>query len=479
MNAKPIILDGRRLSPQQVADVARSGRAVQLASAGLQRARIAHEAVQQIARRRPIYGQSSGVGSNKDAGVSVAEAPDHGLRLLRSHAVTAGTPVSPEVVRAMMVVRLNQLAAGGSGVNPAVLELLVKALNQGLTPPVLHYSAIGTADLGALATTALCIMGERPWQGGSLAPLKLGNTDALAFMSSSAATLGEAALACHDLQQRLQSSLTVAAMSWVAMGGSAEAYAEAVQLARPHPGQQATAARLRELLEPESARAPRRIQDPYNLRALPQVHGPALDAAQHLAQILASEMNASSENPLVSARHGDVFHNGNFHTAYLALVLDQLRAALYQTAALSAARISSLMEPAITGLRPFLAVGAEANSGALMLEYVAHSALADLRQAAAPVTLAAATLSRGAEEHAPFSPQAAWRTTESVTAYDVILACELVAAVRALRQLDTQPAPGPLRTAYDQAAAALSVDHDDRPLDNDIATAVTLIMSEY
>src|SRR5882757_10077311 len=109
----------------------------------------------------------------------------------------------------MLVVRLNQLAVGGSGVNPALLDVLVEVINSGLTPPLTRYGAIGTGDLTALATTALCIMGERPWVGGSLPVFRLGNTDALAFMSSNAATLSEAAVASHDLEQFLRAGLTV------------------------------------------------------------------------------------------------------------------------------------------------------------------------------------------------------------------------------------------------------------------------------
>jgi histidine ammonia-lyase len=137
----------------------------------------------------------------------------------------------------MLVVRLNQLGAGGSGVDPALLPVLADAINRGFTPPVPLYGAIGTGDLTALASTGLCLLGERAWHGGTGPPprLRIRTSEALGFINSSAATLGDAALACHDLAGLLRCAAPVAALSLHAVHGSAEPYAEAVQLARPHP----------------------------------------------------------------------------------------------------------------------------------------------------------------------------------------------------------------------------------------------------
>jgi histidine ammonia-lyase len=191
--------------------------------------------------------------------------------------------------------------------------------------------------------------------------------------------------------------------------------------------------------------------------------------------VLGVELNAAAENPLVDPVAGDVFHNGNFYTAYLGLALDAGRAALFQAAALSAARLGTLVEPAFTGLRPFLADEAPASSGVMALEYVAHSALADIRRLASPAALGTAVLSRGLEEQANFSTQAARAGTDTVAAYRIVLCCELVAAVRALRLRGLRPAPGPLRQACDLAAAALDPRIEDRPLDADVDTADRLL----
>jgi histidine ammonia-lyase len=483
-----VVLDGSRLTVAQVAAVAREEVPVALAAAALERARAAHRVAAEVAQRRPVYGRTTGVGANRTIAVPDADGSacgsDHGLRLLRSHTVGAGPLLSRDAIRAMLVVRLNQLAAGGSGVDPDLLGVLAEVLNRGLLPPVRRYGAIGTGDLPALAATALCILGERPWSGGSMPPYRIDPLDALAFINSNAATVGEAALACHDLLSLLDAGLVVAALSFAGLGGSTEPYAAPVHAARPAPGPRAVAARLRALLSDSLTEAEPRIQDPFCLRTLPQVQGAAQDALAALEGAVSAEMNAAGENPLVDAAAGEVFHHGAFLTAGLTVALDSARAALYQAAALSVARLAALMEPSLTGLRAFLADGPPASSGAMMLEYVAHAALADLRHQAYPAALGGAVLSLGVEEHASFATQAAWRLTAALPAYQTVLACELVAAVRALRLKGASGTPtgsgghrgaGGLRAAFAQAAAALDPRTEDRPLDADVAVAAALL----
>jgi histidine ammonia-lyase len=298
--------------------------------------------------------------------------------------------------------------------------------------------------------------------------------DALSFISSNAAAIGEAALACADLSELLRAGTVITALAFLASDGNSEPYEAVVHLARPYPGQQAVAARLRDLLAGQPVAAAR-IQDPFSYRAVPQVHGPAVDAVLALERALAIELNAAAENPLIDSVGERALHNANFHTAYLGLALDAMRNALYQTAALSVARLSLLFEPAFTGLSPFLAAGPAGSSGLMILEYVAQSALGDLRQHAAPTALATAVVSRGVEEHAPFSSQAARNSLDAIAAYRVVLAAELVAAVRALRMRELRLAAGPLADAYQFAVAKLPSSLEDRPLDSDVEAAAALL----
>ncbi|MFI6507157.1 aromatic amino acid lyase [Streptosporangium sp. NPDC050855] len=462
------VLDGAHLTCEQV-DRAANGSGIELGSTA------AAEAAWRTAALLdgPVYGRTTGVGANKDV-----ETDGSGLDLLRSHAGGAGPPIGETRARATLVVRLNQLLAGGSGVDPALLPVLATAVNQGLTPPIRGYGAIGTGDLTALATTALCLLGEIAWTppsaglpsagtgpGGGPAPgrsgeavprFALASSDALPFISSGAATLADAALACHRLRLLLAAATAVAARSFRAVEGSLEPLSPQVQRG---PEQTSVAADLRALV---GLTTPRRVQDPYGYRAFPQVHGAALDALGRAERTVTEEMNASPENPLIAG--GRAWHNGNFHSARVALALDALRAALVQTATLSAARLATLNDPAHTGLLPFLAER-PGLSGVMILEYVAHSALGELRHLAAPVTLGGAVLSLGTEDHASFTPQAARSSLAAVEPLEIVLACELVASVRALR-LRGIPCDVPLDPAT-----------GDRPLDGDLDAARALLPS--
>jgi histidine ammonia-lyase len=469
-------IDGSSLTCSDVTAVARREAQLRVSPAAEAAARDAWQVARELTTARPVYGRNTGVGANHVVALDAQDRSEHGLRLLRSHAAGAGPLRAREVARAMLVVRANQIGAGGSGVDPAILAVLADAINRGFTPPVPRYGAIGTGDLTALASAGLCLLGERAWQPGTGPPplFPVRSAEALAFISSNAATLGEAALACCDLAGLIRAAVVVAGLSLLAVRGSAEPYAAPVHLARPHPGQQAVAARMRSLLAGEHVAAAR-IQDPYGYRAFPQVHGPALDALEYTESVIARELNAASENPLVDVAGHTVWHNGNFHAAYIGLALDALRAAVFQTAALSAARLGTLVEPSFTGLEPFQAE-TPASSGIMVLEYVAQSAVADIRRFAAPAALGSAVLSRGVEEHAGFATQSARATREVVPAYRAALACELVAAVRALRMQGRAPAAGGrLRPAYSLADAVLDPRTADRPLDADLTAAGDLL----
>lgn len=460
-----IAIDGTRLTTAEIAAIARDNMPVQLTPEGRGKAAAAHQTVLKVSKKRPIYGQSTGVGSNKEFSVDDS-AYDHGMRLLESHAAGAGLDVTPELALAMMAVRLNQLAAGGSGVNPSLLDALTEALNAGLRPPLKRIGAIGTGDLTVLATLALCIAGKRPWIGGSMEPQPIDRTDALAFMSSNAATLGEAALATVDITHRLHAGLSVAAYSFIALHGSPEAYAAPVHAARPHPGQIQAAEELRRLLGKDLLRPAKHVQDKFGLRALPQVQGAALDAAERLKRVIEIDINSPSENPLVSTVDAEVFHNGNFHSVYIGQALDALRSALYEAASLSISRLSSLMAASDTGQRPFLSSGPTGDSGLLIIEYIAHSALSELRHLAQPDGLSNAVLSHGAEEHASFATQSAWHTTDSVPHYETILACELLTAATALRQQQVRPSGTGLSGLFDATMQELEA---ERPIEGRLA----------
>jgi histidine ammonia-lyase len=201
-----------------------------------------------------------------------------------------------------------------------------------------------------------------------------------------------------------------------------------------------------------------------------------MEASDALERVLTVEINAAAENPLFFAPGLTAHHHGNFHQAPLGLALDRLRIALLHTAHLSTARLATLVEPAFTGVRPFLAAGASASSGVMILEYSANAALAELRGAAHPAALGHAVLSRGVEEHASFAAQSARQTLTAAGYYRLVLACELVAVMRALRQRGVVPDPSvPVGAAFAAATPHLDPDVEDRPLSTDVEVAAGLL----
>ena len=212
------------------------GRASVAVDAGAwERVRRAHETAHAASAARPVYGRTTGVGANRDALVGADDAGGHDLRLLLSHAAGVGDRLDARTTRAAMLIRLNQLAAGGSGINPQFPEALEHALRTEALPAVHITGTIGTGDLTALAEIALTLIGRRPWVRGRVPPVAVGPGDALAFMSSSAVSLARAVLACEELSRLLAASHVVAALSYCALGGSAEAFAAEVHARRPAP----------------------------------------------------------------------------------------------------------------------------------------------------------------------------------------------------------------------------------------------------
>lgn len=475
-----VTLDGRGLMVADVVRMAESTVKPVLGVDGMKRVETSWNAAREIASWGRVYGRSTGVGANRNESVPTGAAADHGLRLLRSHAGSIGEELPARQVRAMLAVRANQLLAGGAGLRPTVVTALCEALGTGAYPKVNEFGSVGTGDIAALAQMGLALAGEHPWQGSGAAPAPqpLDNNDALALISSNALTLGQSALALHELRGLVAATQVVAALSLMATDGSYEAFALPVHEARRHAGSYAVAERMRLLLGAADRPTPPlgRIQDPYGFRCVPQIHGPAHDAADALEDVLTVEINAAAENPLISADDMAAYHHGGFYIAQLALSLDHFRLAVTQVARLSTSRLSTLNEPAFTRLRPFLADGAPAASGVMILEYAAGAALGDLRAFSAPASLGHAVLSRGVEEQASFASLAARQTLRACEAYRLVVGCELVAAVRALRQRDMRLDPElPVGRAFALADAVLDAELADRPLTDDVTAAAGLL----
>jgi histidine ammonia-lyase len=459
-----IVVDGRHLSTRDIAVLAHRGDTADIAAEARERMLASYEFGERTVTQRPIYGRSTGVGANRD--VVLADPDAQADALMRSHATTAGELRSRERIRAMLAVRLNQLASGGSGASPAVLDALHRMLADDCLPPVRELGSIGTGDLPALAITALALAGLVPTMPPIATTVPMGIGDALPFMSSNAATIGDAALAVVDVRDLAYSALVVGALTFVAVDGNIEAFDPAVELVTPFEGSRFVCRTIRRLVSSDQRAA--RIQDQFGLRTLPQVHGALLDQLALLDRTIVGMANAPAENPVLLPQLG-LAHHGGFHAAHLAQSLDSTALSIAEAAQLSFARLTMLSEPAVTGLPAFLGDGTPGASGVMVVEYVAASALARLRAAATPASLQSVTLSRGIEEDASIAALAAVQVMQAVADLRVVVACELVAAVRCIRmRLLTAPA-GLVAALAD--CAKLSADIHDRDLTEDLDVA--------
>ncbi|MGA8210427.1 MAG: aromatic amino acid lyase [Nocardioidaceae bacterium] len=434
-----------------------------------------HQQLRTAGRSGAVYGLTTGVGALRTVptDLSPPDGTSPALRLWRSHATGLGDRYDDATARAAMAIRLHQITAGRSGVSSGLASALGSAVASGAVPDLHRLGSIGTGDLVPLAQLGLTLVGEQAWRSGGAPPAEVDDGDALPFMSSNALTLATSALVHRRLDRLAEAAERVTALSAVALRASVQAYDPRVHAGRPDASQQAVATRLMALLSPVDW-VPARLQDPFGLRTVPQVHAPFLDALATTAQAVLVEVDDPTENPLV-VPDGTPLHHGGFVTARLSATLDALRQAAYPVIALSAARLAALTNPSLTGLPAFLASGPAGSSGVMILEYLAQDALARARILATPVSTGHAVVSLGLEEHASFSTQAVWACEQMVELAPVVLGCELLAAVRALRT-DPQRLPRTgVRRVYEAAAAVLDEDRSDRPLSDDLAAAVRLV----
>lgn len=466
------------LTIEQVRAIAQESVDVAVPQAVLDGLAVAHLDALQIARRSNVYGRSTGVGANKDT--PIHGDGGHAIRLLRSHAVDAGHQLPAPPVRAMLAVRLNQLAAGGSGIEPRVVEGLVEMLRRDALPRVHALGAIGTGDLTALAGTALTLLGERE-ATAPLAPMSpWGPESALSFISSSALTIGQAALAVSRLQRLDRAWGVVCALSFRALAGNEEAYSDVAARASASPGVVDAAVRLRSLIG--EASGPARIQDPYALRIAAITQGVVVTATERLAAHVEALMGAAQENPLYvfgpdgAEPSGSVVHHGAFFQAQLVAEVDATALALAQTSTVTFSRLRLLNEPTFTGLPPFVGDGAVGASGLMMVEYVAAAAVADIRQSAQPAALGTVVLSRGAEEDASFATQSVAQLEAALDMTETLIACELLGAVRLVRRRGiADELRGALAEAYTCAASQFGSNDADRDLRPDLERLTALL----
>ncbi|MDT5402887.1 MAG: histidine ammonia-lyase [Mycobacterium sp.] len=470
-----LVLNGSATIADVVALADRSEQ-VSVAPSTLAALRRAHHLAAELSTRNDIYGRTTGVGANRTTAVSPSDT-EYGMRLLRSHAVDAGDPLDDRTVRAMLAVRLIQLCVPGAGLDPAILAGLEAMLNEDALPELRQYASVGTGDLAPLAGTALTLIGERPASKPLTPMAQWGADSALPFMSSSALTVGRGCLALEELSRLERASSVVYTLSFLALEGNPQALSAIAAQAAAAPYAGIVADRLRTIQATTGVQdvRPARIQDPYGLRVYPVAQASVVASLHSLEGQLERTLNAAQENPLFDIEHETVIHHGAFYQASLSLELDGITLALALTAPITHSRIRMLNDPDTNGGNAFLADDADGSSGLMMVEYVAAGAIAEIRNAAQPASAGTLVLSRGAEEDATFASQGVQQLERSIAAYRVLLCCELVGAVRLLRQRGLDDKFGGVVGDTLAVTAVLTRNDEDRDLRGDVALAESLL----
>jgi histidine ammonia-lyase len=446
----------------------------------------------------PVYGVSTGFGA-----LATRHIP-HELRthlqrsLIRSHAAGSGPEVEPEVVRAMMLLRLSTLASGRTGVRRETAQAYADLLSAGLTPVVYEYGSLGcSGDLAPLAHVALAVMGEgqvRARDGAlhdtadalrahGLTPIMFAEKEGLALINGTDGMLGQLVLALADLDNLFRVADVAAAMSVEGLLGTDRVFADDLQQLRPHPGQAASAANIRALLADSPIVASHQtpdctvVQDAYSLRCAPQVAGAARDTAAHARGVAMRELASVIDNPVVTL-DGRVASNGNFHGAPVAYVLDFLAIVVADLASISERRTDRFLDVARNhGLNAFLADDPGVDSGHMIAQYTQAGIVSELKRLAAPASADSIPSSAMQEDHVSMGWSAARKLRRAIDGLTRVLAIEVLTAARGIdlrRPLRPAPATAAVLASVRERVAGPGA---DRYLAPEIAAVVELVRS--
>jgi histidine ammonia-lyase len=477
--------------------VARRNVAVALERHAEQRVQAAAKLVDEIVKRdEPVYGVNTGFGD-----LAAVRIPPQDVRtlqrdLVRSHAAGVGDPLPVEVVRAAMLLRANMLAAGRSGVRQETLRLLIDMLDRGVHPVMPMHGSVGASgDLAPLAHMALVLMGEGEalhdgkrktaadaLKHADLRPIELGPKEGLSLINGTQVMTAIGCLALHDAEVLATSADVIAAMSAEALRATDAAWDEAIHAARPHPGQLAVAANLRALvtgspIRESHRRGDPRVQDPYSVRCIPQVHGATRDALGYVRRVLETEINAVTDNPLVFPEDGRVLSGGNFHGQPIAIALDLATIAVAQLGDIAEARIDRLTNGHTSGLPSFLTLRPGASSGFMVAQYTAAALVAEDRLRALPASIQSIPTSAGMEDHVSMGVHAAHKLAAVIRNARDILAIEALCAAQGLDLLKMRSSE-PLEAAREVIREHSAFLDDDRSLAPDIARTADVIARE-
>jgi histidine ammonia-lyase len=493
-------LSGQALTLEEIAAVAGDSREVTVASEAWPKIKASRQVVEAVVTSgETAYGINTGFGKLADVRISNGDLKALQRNLVLSHASGLGEPLPEPETRAMLLLRANVLAKGHSGVRPIVLETLVALLNHRIHPIIPSRGSVGASgDLAPLAHLALALIGEGDviHQGkrvgaccalrdAGIAPLTLEAKEGLALLNGTQAMAATGALALDRALRVTQLFDLAGAMSLEALRGTPTAFDERIHLARPHRGQIAAAAHLRQLLEDSQIRESHRhndprVQDAYCLRCMPQVHGAARGALAHVREVIETEAGSATDNPLIFTSNGadenEILSGGNFHGAPLALALDYAAIALTDLMSISERRIDRLINPDINeGLPAFLSDTPGISSGLMIAHVAAAALLNEAKVLSHPASVDSVPTSGGKEDHVSMGMTSALKLRQVVENAEHVLAIEMMSAAQGLDYRQ------PLKPAHEVEQARVTIRStvprlaEDRILSTDIERLATEI----
>jgi len=510
----PVVLTGADLTIADVEAVARRGARVELDADARARIREARDVIESlVAEGAVVYGVTTGFGDLASTFVPPDRSAELQERLLMSHAVGVGAPFPRDIVRAMLLLRANTLALGHSGCRPVVVDRLLALLEAGIHPVVPEQGSVGASgDLAPLAHLALPLIGRgRVEYRGQVVPallalrevgqepLRLEAKEGLALLNGTQMMSAIGALVLADADRLTRTASVAAAMSVEALLGTDVAFAAAYQLARPHPGQIAVARELRWILRESTLQRSHhghahKVQDPYSLRCVPQVHGAVRDCLDHLRRVLDIELNSATDNPLVFAGGGvadvetvatgggRVISGGNFHGEPVALALDFAKLGLAELGSISERRTALLVDGRLNGgLPPFLAGPSGIDSGMMIYQYTAAALASENKVFAHPASADTIPTSANQEDHVSMGSIAARHARTVLEHVERIVAIELLVAAQALDLRLAASGNGTLapglgvREAHARIRARIAHLDEDREPGPDLAAAFALV----
>ncbi len=494
----PLLLGAERLTLEQVREVAVGGRRVELSREAVEKIKKSHAFLQAQAQSGDtIYGVNTGFGVLSSVRIADADIETLQYNFLRSHACGAGPSLPDPQVRAMLLLRSANLALGYSGVSQALVEQILHLLNRGVCPIVPEQGSVGASgDLAPLAHLALVLIGEgrarvqgremsgaQALQAADLKPIRLGAKEGLALTNGTQFMSALGTLAILEAEQLCDIADLAGAMTIEALQGTPVAFSEEIHAIRPHPGQVLVAKRMRDLLldggKSEIAKGHEncgKVQDPYSLRCIPQVHGASRDTIAFARQVFEREINSVTDNPLVFPDQKKILSGGNFHGQYLAIALDAVAIAAAEIANISERRIDKLVNPLISGLPAFLTQNSGLNSGFMIVQYAAAAIVSENKTLCHPASVDSIPTSADKEDHVSMGAWGARKCAMVVNNSRRVLSMELLSAAQGIEFLRPLRSTPSIERAHQAIRKRVPKLESDRPFNEDFVAVEQLIL---